>query len=632
MRGSPIVYDGLWRCLCPAFDQPALRQALAVNSLPSRRGRPLTARDALRRTTVQSRVACFRLPGNRLMTTQSWPETATILPESMAATAATKATTPQKTAMSGYPPYEPLLAPKPPSSQTLRRASLDDIVAALMTMRQPKGWTSHGTEIDRHSRIVLLVRHLLSERGQSPNLFIYECMMDAMVGPKGSVNGVRMLFKDMALLNMKPTANLCQSALAALANHPDYYVRQQILDTMQEFWFPIDTSENQSLVVLGLLRDEQYELAYLRLTEMMDQKVLIDFWVYDIFIVVFGKLGFLDEMLLLLYRRKSLVSEDKEIASMLYYALDVCSQAFHYSGTLFAWNCLVRTSLVQPSDGVAENVLATAARRGDTTLATEALDKISQRTRLFAHHFEAVVEAFSADGDMAGAFRTLCVMQKNGIPVVRGNTRTVYEALMRHPTLIQDADKSLRSLVSPEQHVPMAAVGVVIEALAATQGTSVAAMNLYGDVPKLCGEKADSAILQTLIQHSRDADTTRPLAREYKAQLAAGGDDDAVRGTPIYQYKALVAACAEADELDLAFRFATQAVKSMRLGTAEQTVGREKNLGWLKILLGKAVEVEDARIWPIVDELGRQDEETRRELTRMLRYAKITSRAAKLGT
>lgn len=505
----------------------------------------------------------------------------------------------------------------------MRRASPDDIMSALLTMRQPRGWHFHGQEIDRHSRIILLVRHVLSERGQRPSPFIYECMMDAMVDPQGSAKGIRKLLDDMASQNIKPTSDMCQSALAALANHPDYTLRQEILGIMQEFWFTIDTRAKQS-VLLGLLRDEQYELAYLRLTEMMDKKALIDIWVYDIFIMVFGKLGFIDEMLRLLFRRKSLESESKAISSILYYVLDVASQAFHYPGTMFAWNSVVRTSLFQPSDGIAENVLATAARHGDASLATEALDKISQRTRLLAYHYEAVVEALAANGDVAGAFRTLCIMKRNGIRIVRGNTRAVHEALRRHPTLIPDAEQGLRGLASSEQHVPVEAVGVVVEALAEKQGAE-AAMALYKDVPVLCGEQANAAMVQTLILNSNSVETTRSLARDYTAHVAEDDDDDPVRSAHVY--KALIMACAEAGELDLAFRFANQAVTQARGGRGGPV---KENISWAKVLLGKAVEVEDARIWAVVDELGK-DEETGRELSRVLRHMRITRRAAGLG-
>ncbi|OAA34274.1 pentatricopeptide repeat protein [Metarhizium rileyi] len=515
------------------------------------------------------------------------------------------------------PKEDRLLTPSPPSEETLREASVADIVDALITIRNPRGWNFHGQEIDRHGRIIQLVQHLLSARNQTPRPFIYECMMDAMVAPQGSVRGIRKLLDDMASQNIKPTAAMCHSALAALTNHPDYALRQEILDTMSDFWFTVDTRVKEA-VALGLLRDEQYELAYARLTEMIEQGAGIEIWVLDVFIMVFGKLGFVDEMMSLLYRRKSLLGEDKAISSILYYALDVCSSAFHYPGTLFTWSSAVRSSLFQPADGIVENVLATAARHGDASLATEALDMMSKRTRVLAYHYEAVAEAFAQAGDVAGAFRILCIMKKNGIRVVRGNTRVVYEALRRHPRLASDAEMALRTMAH-DQHLPVAVVGVVVEALAETQG-SEAAMNLYRDVPHLCGEHANSTMMQTLLINSPDEETTRSLARDYTTHMAE--DDDPVRGSHVYG--ALVIKCAQAGELGLAFRFAYQAMAGMAVASSET-----RQLDWVKVLVTKAAEVEDGRIWGVVDEL-RKDEETGALVQRLLRQTRITKRATGL--
>ncbi|KAK2595962.1 hypothetical protein QQS21_006492 [Conoideocrella luteorostrata] len=599
MRGNSLIYDGLWRCLCPAFDGRSLRRAVSLKT-----GTALSS-------TTLSTVACARSGERRFASSNlAEPSPQTTIPVTI------PGTTISQSANNAVPKDERLLTPAPPTEETLRSASAEEIIAALFTIRNPRGWHFHGQEIDRHSRIIQLVRYLVTDRGQPPSPFIYECMMDAMVDPQGSVRGIRKLLDDMAVQNMKPTATMCHSALAALANHPDYALRQEILDTMQEFWFTIDTPAKQN-VVLGLLRDEQYELAYLRLTDMIKQNARIELWVYDIFIMVFGKLGHVDEMMLLLYRRKSMESADAAMTSILYYVLDVSSQAFHYPGTLFAWNSVVRNSLCAPSDGIAENVLATAARHGDTSLATEALDMISHRTRVLAHHYEAVAEAFAASGDIGGAFRILCIMKQNGIRIARGNTRAVYEALRRHPMLISEAEAALRS-ISSDQELPAAAVGVVIEAMAESQGTE-AAMDLYHDVPTLCGEPIGSAIMQTLIMNSKDVEITRALATDYAA-LFTEDDDPTGRA---HVYGPLVVACAEAGELNLAFRFATLAVKG-RVGDS----GKD-DFEWIKVLVSKAVEAEDGRIWGVVDELGK-DEEMGAVVGRILRQMRITRRAASM--
>ncbi|GAO15767.1 hypothetical protein UVI_02043090 [Ustilaginoidea virens] len=505
-------------------------------------------------------------------------------------------------------------------------------------MRDPRGWHFHGHDIDRHGRIVQLVTHLLSRRGHPPGPFVYECMMDAMADPQGSVRGIRKLLDEMQAQNMTPTATLCRSALAALANHPDYHLRQEMLNTMHDFWFTVDAPVRQS-VLLGLLRDEQYELAYLRLTEMAEQDAPVDLWVYDIFIMVFGKLRFIDEMMLLLHQRSKAGNRDRDrdrggggggggdgdgdgaINSVLYYALDVCSQAFHYPGTLFAWNSMVRSSLFQPSDGIVENVLATAARHGDASLATEALDMLSRRTRVLAHHYEAVAEAFAATGDVAGAFRILCIMKHNGIRIGRASTTAVSDVLRRRPELIPEAEEALRGMAVADHELPAAAVGAVVEAIAQSRG-SRAAMALYQDMPKLCGEPADPVVVRTLMVHSDDAEATRSLARDYLRRAPDGADDnDGAAVHSSHAYRALVAACAEADELDLAFGFADRAATRHSGGPAEQDVE------WVKGLVAKAVDKEDGRIWGVVDELSK-DDRTGAAVEKMLRQMRLTRRAA----
>ncbi|KAJ6444281.1 pentatricopeptide repeat protein [Purpureocillium lavendulum] len=609
MRGSQFIYDGLWRCLCPAFDRAALHRVVGPRSF------------ALARPT--QRVPSARCP--RLVPSRQYATSADGPGETVEAPT-TKELRPRRRA--GVPREQTwedrLLAPTPPTEDALQHVPVDDIVAALVAMRDPRGWSFHGQDIDRHGRILQLVRHLLGVRGQPASPFVYECVMDAMASPRGSAEGVRKLLDDLAQQGMKPTAAMCQGALAALANHPDYALRQEILTVMQEFWFTVNTPAKQS-VVLGLLRDEQYELAYARLTELIETGARIDPWVYDIFIMVFGKLGFLDEMLQLLYRRKSTDTHGDVVTSLHYFTLDVCSEAFYYAGTMFAWNAVVRNSLLQPPDGVVENVLATAARHGDASLATETLDLIAQRTRVMAYHYEAVAEAFARAGDMAGALRILSIMKRNGIRVARGNTRMVYEALKDRPRLVQDAEGALRSL-GADGLVPLAVVSVVMEAMSELGG-SEGAMALYRDVSALCGEQPDSSMLQTLMVNSREQETKRSLARDYMASIAE--EDDAVRSWRVYEE--LIPSCAQLGELDLAFRFARQAASLPTVSGGGTAAATRNHLGWLRRLVESAVEREDGRIWEVVDQLSKRgDAETTAKVQKMLQQTRLARRVGEL--
>ncbi|KAL6791336.1 hypothetical protein GGI42DRAFT_346698 [Trichoderma sp. SZMC 28013] len=491
--------------------------------------------------------------------------------------------------------------------------------AALASLREVRKWTpaSSNQEVDQHLRIVQLVQHLMRVENQPITPFIYECLMDAMAHPRGSVDGVRRILDDMVeQQGMKPTAELCNAALRALMNHPDYVLRMEIGNIMQEYWFPIDTPVKQT-VAIGLLRDDQHELAYAKLTEMIEQGAKVDPWVYDIFILVFGKLGFLDEMLQLLYRRKNLAgSTDPMVINLTYYALDVCSQAYHHAGTLFGWLSVVQNHLVQPSDGIVENVLGTAARNADAQLATEALDMVSQRTRAQPYHYEAVVEAFAGSGDLAAAIRTLSIMSENGIRIGRGYTRTLHKAVRSRPELLDNAEAVVRE-AARARPVPRAAAAAVVESIAEAHG-SAKALSLYRDLPTLCDvEPPNARMLQNLIIHSADEATAKYFAKEYADQVSQ--DDDPTQSTTTFS--TLITKCAEVGEMDLAFRFVKQAVAG--------GITKSRSLRWISVLVEQAITREDGRVWPVVDSLlNTGDEDTAKSVRRILQQKRISKLAS----
>lgn len=606
-----LLSDGLWRCLCPSFDQLALRTAIR-QSLP--RTRPAVSRPCAARSGP-IHVRCYETTAG-FQSIDEPTENGSSRIGSQAGSVRPgedgRFTSPKLRSWK-----DRLLALTAPSEEALKASTVEEVFAALSSLRETRDRTSpSGPEIDQHQRIVQLVQHLLQVEDQPITPFLYECLMDAMAHPRGSVDGARRLLDDMREQGMKPTAELCNGALRALMNHPDYILRQEILCIMQEYWFTIDTPVKQTVIV-GMLRDEQYELAYARLTELIEQGARIEPWVYDIFILVFGKLRFLDEMIQLLYRRKNIGgSTDPLVINLTYYALDMCSQSYHHAGTLFGWLSVVQNHLVQPSDGIIENVLGTAARNADAQLATEALDLISQRTRAQSHHYEAVVEAFIGSGDLTAAIRTLCIMRDGGIRISRANTRTIYKTLMSRPELLEGAEEVVRE-AARARPVHRAIVAVVIDSIARIHG-SEKALRLYRDLPTLCGaESLNATMAQDLIIHSAEEATAKLLAKEYKDQIAE--NQDPIRN--ISTYNLLIAKCAEAGEMDLAFRFTKQAM--------EAGITKSRSSKWISVLVEQAITREDSRVWPVVDSLlSSGDEDTTKMVRRILQQKRIS----KLGS
>src|SRR5438552_17341733 len=96
-----------------------------------------------------------------------------------------------------------------------------------------------------------------------------------------------------------------------------------------------------------------------------------------------------------------------------------------YDGTKYAWKKRVETNFINPSDGICLNVLNTAARHGDFDLATEVFRVLGNRSvRFEMHHYEALLEAYTASGDIRSALMVLCVMEGAGIEPSEASTRT----------------------------------------------------------------------------------------------------------------------------------------------------------------------------------------------------------------
>jgi hypothetical protein len=435
-------------------------------------------------------------------------------------------------------------------------------------------------------------------------------MMDAMADPQGSIKGIRSLFKDMELQGMQTTATMCQSALKALMIHPDYNLRQEVLATMRSLWFAIETTGQQH-VVIGMLRDGQYELAYDALMKMIDDGLRVDLWVFDVFILVFGNIRFMEEMLQLLHRRQALQDSDGVFYNLLYFALDVCSQNFHYGGTIYAWNKLVKDLRVPPPDGLLENVLATAAKQGDADLAIQALDMLSQRSRFQAYHYEAAAETFCSCQDLAGALGILGIMAKNGVVISHRNTRMLYLLLKENPGLVEEAVAVLAKL-QWEQTIPPAAVASIIEAIAELRGSETT-MEICSELQEMDDEKMHPAILRHLICNSKTPELRQSLFASYKRSLA--DEDDPVPTSDVYNK--FIPICVAAEEWDLAFSLAEQA-------SEPNSVKVEwSNMKWFEPLLKDAIRREDARILQIVDKLSANaDEVTAQKVQRMLQYSR----------
>ncbi|KAK7721172.1 hypothetical protein SLS64_001467 [Diaporthe eres] len=504
MSGARITIDGLWRCLCPSIDATVTRRITSARSRPQARA-PASA--ALQNV---SRPRCLHTTGRRRekgakpeqdpfaslasavhekkvskrQVAPDWLEQEEPKEQSLERSTTSTVTDESKSHIdnSSRAPVEPILEDEPAerfdtpvvSSNSLEsqdgpndmvkrliwgkrlhedmpRATTEDIYEALRKLRTKE------RPRDRRTTSAL-VKHLLAT-GTAPDTFLYETLLMAHAATDGSADAVKELLREMRHKKLPWSSTAYHAALQALAIHPDYLLRSNIIKEMKERWLEISPEGHQHIAI-GLLRDEQYELALEKLHEMNDKGIQIEGWVYDIFIYVFGKMEFLDDALRIVRHR---LDNGHEVpVNVWYFLLDVCSKGQNIAATRYIWNRAVQQGIVNPSDGVALNVLNMAAVYGDTELCTPVIEYLASRgTRLNRYHYEALIDAHAAQGNVEKALEVYCIMHVAGVEVTNSSTGSLAFALTRDPSLIDQVIQAMSGL--REQHrVPITVFNCVL--------------------------------------------------------------------------------------------------------------------------------------------------------------------------
>lgn len=343
----------------------------------------------------------------------------------------------------------------------LPAATVEDIYDALRILR--------GREKSRdRNTTAALVRHLLGS-GTAPNTLIYETLLTAHAAPDGSADTVKGLLREMQAKMLPWSSTAYHAVLRALAIHPDYLLRNTVIQDMKDRWIDI-TPEGHQSIAIGLLRDEQHELALDKLEEMIQNKIPVEPWVYDLFIYVFGRLDFLDDALRL--ARHRLDSGSEVPVNIWYFLLDVCSKGQNLEATTYVWNRAVKQGIVNPSDGVALNALNVAAVYGDTELCTQIIEYLASRgTRLSRHHYEALIDAYATQGNIEKVLEVYCIMHAAGVEVTHSSAGSLSVLLGRDPVLV-DKGIEVMSGLKDKHEVPVTIFNVVLNEIVKARNES----------------------------------------------------------------------------------------------------------------------------------------------------------------
>ncbi|MCJ1393909.1 hypothetical protein MMC18_006785 [Xylographa bjoerkii] len=313
-------------------------------------------------------------------------------------------------------------------------------------------------------RVQRIVRTLVEERGESPNSRIYTALILANTSPyHGTAAGLVELLEEIAREGIVPDSATYHAVLKVLAIHPDYVLRNEILDELQSRWFTLNT-DGWHDVVAGCIRDRQIEVALNKLDQMHRSGVPIHSWLHDLFVYTFCDTGDFDEVLRIMQYRVD--SDELNVSATLwYYILDAASRAYHYETTLWAWRKRVETGYLNPHSGICINVLNTAARHGDFRLASDVFRILGNRTNsLQAYHYEALFESYLAADNLRPALSLLVLMAASNVTPTEATTRPLYLYLRTSAELPAQALKMLRDLRKASKPVPTVAINAIIEA------------------------------------------------------------------------------------------------------------------------------------------------------------------------
>lgn len=264
MPPRPFVNDGLWRCLCPGFPPSP-----ATKAIVGTRGRLPQRNPSQQHATTN--------PGSHQLRAYTSSNPSPAPSDSFFSQPGSTST--------GFRPFReqahslPPLSPRGPSLTQLPTYALYEHARA----EGAKG---------RFADVMNICRVLIKDRGEQPNREMYTAILHSFISSKyGTAGKVRKVLDEMGFWNgtdafsygkprIELDARACECVLEALAVHPDYLLRAEILEYMRSRWLPL-SDRGRCHVVAGLLRERHFEQALEMMEEMVKNNARAEEWLFD---------------------------------------------------------------------------------------------------------------------------------------------------------------------------------------------------------------------------------------------------------------------------------------------------------------------------------------------------------------
>lgn len=445
------------------------------------------------------------------------------------------------------------------------------------------------------TKTLLAVAYLIRMRGETPNLRIFSNLILSLCHSQaGSAAWLASYLEEVKEMGLEPDSELCHNALKVLAVHPDYLLREEILEYMRSMWFSL-SDEGRHFVVAGQLREGSIEMALDGLESMVSSGIEVQDWLYDMAMYVLLDVGEAEEVVHL--AQLSAAKRKREISGVIWFRLlDLASSSLNHLATSYVWKRRVQSESLNPSSGQCLDVLKTAARHGDIDLATDVFRLLGKRKTTFdMEHYELLLNAYVSARDYEGAFKVLSIMKEANMNPDMGCTRVLVQHLRVHPVRCLEAFDKLQS-VKDSHSLPPTALNALLEAFGIYNFAKV--FDWFRDFKHLCGSAPDletyNVMLQKCGQHSHKKAAAMFLASE---MVASEITPDKLT------YDRLVLVCVKSHELDDAYGYLLEMQErgfKPRLGTlfffarSLAPTGDPRTLTLMEMIKTHGPEVEEA--------------------------------------
>ncbi|KAJ5175894.1 uncharacterized protein N7482_001771 [Penicillium canariense] len=524
MSRRALVFDGLWYSLCPSFTPLALTRPnplLKQRRLSSRRCSP-----PARRIAAPPPHRCYSTNASKSDTRSKFEDTRgydhsrnSPTPFSKSTLSASEPVENQHDSSNLENTYEnedgEIISPeKGRSSLTWRGRSINEwprVPNHLVQMNNEQLETLLQTKMAEEPNITgatQIVRSLVRDRGIKPSARHYKALILANSDPmKGSPMFVRSLLEEMEEQGIAADSGTLHAALQALAVHPDFALRQEVLQKLRDRWLSL-SPDGWHFVVAGLLREHQFEMVLEQVALMARKDIHVEDWLHSSIIYYLCDMDELDEVLRLMQIR---VNQGHDMTPQLWtHVLHTAIEAQHYKTTRFVWWRMAELDYLHLPSHWCSNVLRLAASMSDIDLAKSVLRYLARNTLSpTPQDYEQLIITHVGVGDLPAAFGVLSTMHESGHRIDQTSTKPILAYMIQSKLDRREAWQILKRLRNENQSIPLASVGVIAELCEhdAQNDPSVVddAVGFYNELHTVCPQGADRPVYNTLIRMCRTA-------------------------------------------------------------------------------------------------------------------------------